>query len=151
MSTSSRATRSRATAFQLATGVLCHQRAMYVCSGVRAVLFTDPIALTSLKSAAHVALSSVGGPAVRNCDELSMRNGLTPPTHGVGSRMGSPVVGSVSGHQCPGAVFGTHCDGPKRPSFCRAAIIASAAASPAAIPRALKGESGTPASEAVYV
>jgi hypothetical protein len=31
-----------------------------------------------------VSLSSVGGPAVRNCDELRMRNGLTPATHGVG-------------------------------------------------------------------
>jgi hypothetical protein len=50
-SRSFRATRSRATAFQLATGVLCHQRAMYVCVGVRVALFTSPSAFTSRKSA----------------------------------------------------------------------------------------------------
>src|SRR6188472_66073 len=79
-----------------------------------------------------------------------MTNGVTPPTHGVGSRIGSPVVGLTSGCQCPGAGFGTHCDGPKRPSSWRAAIIASAAAVPAAIPCALNGRSGIAASDAAY-
>ena len=44
--------RSRATAFQLATGVLCHQRAMYVWVGVRTALVAEPSAFTSLNSAA---------------------------------------------------------------------------------------------------
>jgi hypothetical protein len=45
---------------------------------------------------------------VRNCEELDMRKGFTPPTHGVGSRIGCPVAGLTSGCQCPGAEFGTH-------------------------------------------
>src|SRR5215211_6262403 len=139
--------RSRATAFQLARGALCHQRAMYVCSGDRTVLDTEPSAFTSLKSRAHAALESGFGPAVRNCDELCMRKGFTPPTQGVGSRIGWPVAGLMSGCQCPGAEFGTHCDGPNRPSFSLAAIIASAAAFPAAMPCALNGESGIASSE----
>src|SRR5215208_7552537 len=137
-SKSCRPARSRATAFQLTTGVLCHQRAMYVCSAVRAVLLTAPSPLTSLSSSAHAALLSASGPAVRNCEELVIRNGRTPPTHGVGSRTGVPL-GLKSGCQCPGAEFGTHWDGPNRPSPCRAAIIASAAAVPAVIPCVLNG------------
>ena len=58
--------------------------------------------------------------------------------------------GFKSGCQCPGAEFGTHCEAPKRPSPCRAAIIASAAAFPAAMPRFLNGLSGIPLSEAAY-
>src|SRR5215207_3109853 len=141
--------RFRATAFQVATGVLCQKSAMCVCSGVRAVLLTEPSAFTSLKSAAHATLVSAGGPALRNCDELCIRNGRTFPTHGVGSSMGVPS-GFKSGCQCPGAAFGTHGDGPKRPSFSRAAIIASAAAFPAAIPWVLNGRSGIAVSEAAY-
>src|SRR5215211_8636905 len=150
MSTSYRAMRSRATAFQLATGVLCHQRAMYVCVGVRATLFVEPSAFTSLKSWAQAALESAFGPAVRNCDELCIRKGFTPPTQGVGSRTGCPVAGLMRGCQCPGAEFGTHCEGPNRPSPSLAAIIAPAAAFPAAIPCALNGESGIAPSEASY-
>jgi hypothetical protein len=60
----------RATAFQVATGLLCQKIAMCVCSGVRTALSMPPSALTSLKSAAHAALDSAFGPAVRNCDEL---------------------------------------------------------------------------------
>jgi hypothetical protein len=52
MSTSYRPTRSRATAFQVAMGVVCHQRAMYVCAGVRTAPLTAPSALVSLTSAA---------------------------------------------------------------------------------------------------
>jgi hypothetical protein len=122
---------------------------MRVCSGVRTVLLTEPRAFTSLKSAAQAALVSARGPAVRNCDELCIRNGRTVPTHGVGSSIFVPS-GFKSGHQCPGAVFGTHCDGPKRPSPCRAAIIASAAAFPAAIPCVLNGVSGIAASDVAY-
>jgi hypothetical protein len=120
---------------------------MYVCSGVRTRLFAAPSAFTSLKSLAYSGLVSDLGPAVRNCDELCMRKGFTPPTQGVGSRMGCPVAGLMRGCQCPGAEFGTHCDGPNRPSSFLAAIIASAAASPAVIPWALNGESGIGASE----
>ena len=47
-----------------------------------------PRLLTSLNSSAHCGLSSAGGGAERNCEELWMRNGLTSPTHGVGSRIG---------------------------------------------------------------
>ena len=79
-----------------------------------------------------------------------MRNGFTRPTHGVGSRIGCPVAGSMSGCQCPGAEFGTHCEGPNRPSPSLAAIIASAAAFPAATPWALNGESGIAPSEDAY-
>src|SRR5262245_22012065 len=122
---------------------------MWVCSGVRTVLFTEPSALTSLKSSAHAALVSACGPSVRNCEELRIRNGRTPPTHGVGSSIGVPS-GLCSGCQCPGSELGTHCDGPNRPSFCREAIIASAAASPAAMPEVLDCVSGIPASEAAY-
>src|SRR5436190_21628955 len=79
-----------------------------------------------------------------------MRKGFTPPTHGVGSRIGWPVAGLTSGCQCPGAELGTHWDGPKRRSPCLAAIMASAAAAPAAIPCALKGDSGIASREAAY-
>ena len=50
-----------------------------------------PRLLTSLNSVAHCWLSSAGGGAERNCEELWMRNGLTLPTHGVGSRIGAPA------------------------------------------------------------
>ena len=93
----------RATSFQLATGVLCHHLAMYVWSSVRVEPVALPIALTSLKSAAQVALVSSGGPALRNCDELCRRKGVTPPTQGVGS-----LAWPGSSDQCPGALLGTH-------------------------------------------
>ena len=48
---------------------------VYVWSAVRVEPVADPSALTSLTSAAHCAMSSAGGPAVRNCDELVIRNG----------------------------------------------------------------------------
>src|SRR5207248_7547069 len=120
--------------------VLCHHSAMCVCSGVRTVLFTEPSALTSLKSAAQAALVGACGPSVRNCDELSIRNGRTPPTQGVGSSI-CVSSGFSSGCQCPALSFGFHGDGPKRPSPSRATIIASAAASPAATPSVLNGPS----------
>ena len=43
---------------------------------------------------------------LRNCELLSIRNGLTPPTHGVGSRIGL-LLASSNGDQCPGFEFGT--------------------------------------------
>src|SRR5687767_4008587 len=76
-----------------------------------------------------------------------MRNGFTLPIHGFGSRIGCPVAGLMLGCQCPGAEFDTHWEGPNRPSPCLAAIIASAAAFPAATPWALDGESGTAPSD----
>jgi hypothetical protein len=143
------ASRLRATAFQAPTGLLCQKMAMWVCSGVRAVLFTDPSALTSLKSSAQAALLRSWGPSVRNWEELMSRNGLTPPTHGVGSSISVPS-GFDSGHQCPGARLGSHWEGPKRRSFARAATIASAAALPALIPSVFKGESGMSARAVAY-
>ena len=47
-----------------------------------------PSALTSLKSFAYWLLVSAFGPSLRNCEELVIRNGLTKPTHGVGSWIG---------------------------------------------------------------
>src|SRR5688572_16442663 len=79
-----------------------------------------------------------------------MRNGCTPPTHGVASRIGCPAVGLTSGCQCPRAAAGTHWHGPNRRSPSLAAIIASAAAFPAAIPSALNGESAMSPSQAAY-
>src|SRR5215218_5888759 len=137
MSSPFRAMRSRATAFQLATGVLCHHLAMYVWSDVRVEPVAGPSDLTSLNSAAYSALPSGSGPAVRNCDELCIRNGSTPPTHGVGSCTVVPF--GATGSQCPGFESGTHWDGPNRPSPSLASIIASAAALPASIPRVLNG------------
>src|SRR6266542_3190149 len=94
--------RFRATAFHSRVGppALCQKIAMCVCSGVRVALFTEPSALTSLKSSAHAALLSACGPSVRNCEELCIANGRPPPTHGVGSRIGVPS-GFISGCQCP--------------------------------------------------
>src|SRR4051812_31814369 len=141
----------RATSFQLATGLLCHHFATYVCVLVRVEAVTTPsppIAFTSLKSAVQAALVSAGGPAPRNCDELCIRNGLTPPTQGVGSCTVVPF--GATGSQWPGAPFGTHCDGPNRPSPFLASIMACAAAVPAATPMSLNGESGIACSDASY-
>ncbi len=77
-------------------------------------------------------------------------NGRTPPTHGVGSSSGCIVAGSISGCQYPAPVCCFHCDGPKRPSFIRAAIIASAAALPALMPILLNGLSGIAPFEMSY-
>ena len=91
---------------------------------------------------------SASGLAERNCDELCIRNGLTPPTHGVGSCAVVPF--GATGSQYPGFAFGQNWDGPNRPSPCLASIIASAAAVPAAIPMFLNGESGIAFFEALY-
>src|SRR6478752_5292849 len=107
---------------------------MKVCWVVRVVLSIRPRLLTSLNCVAHAVLESAGGGALRNCDELVMKNGRTPPTHGVGSRIGAPVVGLISGAQCPTAVLGTHWDGPNRPSFARSSSMACAAACPIEMP-----------------
>ena len=93
---------------------------MRVWSAVRIVLVVVPLPpsdLISLKSVAYAVLVSASGPSLRNCDELSIRNGFTPPTHGVGSNCTDP-----SGElwaQCPTGIwlrspFGAplHCDGP---------------------------------------
>src|SRR4029453_3803630 len=64
----------RATSFQLKTGANCHHLAMYVWSSVRGEPVALPRFLTSLNSVAHCWLSSAGGGAERNCEELWMRN-----------------------------------------------------------------------------
>ena len=101
---------------------------------MRTVLLIAPSIFVSLNSSAYTSLVNAFGPAVRNCDELLIVNGCTFATHGVGSRIGSPVAGLISGCQWPTAGFDTHGDGPKRPSSARDASIAPAAAFPAAIP-----------------
>ena len=147
-SRSVRAMSCRATSFQLRTGALCHHLAMYVCSSVRVEPVARPRLLTSLNSVAHCGLSSAGGGAERNCEELWMRNGLTLPTHGVGSRAATPP--GTSGCQCPTAEFGTHGDGPNRPSPSLASSIALAAACPIAMPCFLNESSSIDAREAAY-
>src|SRR5262245_24908310 len=77
-----------------------------------------------------------------------MRNGSTPPTHGVGS--GAVVPFGATGSQYPGFGFATNWDGPNLPSVFRASIMASAAAVPAAIPMFLKDESGIEFVHALY-
>src|SRR6478736_9038808 len=139
----------RATSFQLNTGALCHHLATYVWVAERVALSDRPRDLTSLNSVAHCALSSAGGGAERNCEELWRRNGFTLPAHGVGSSSGAPV-GDSSGCQCPGAELGTQADGPKRPSPSRAWSIAAAAACPMSTPCLLNDPPGTAPSEAVY-
>src|SRR4026207_565739 len=88
------------------------------------------------------------GPGLRNCDELCIRNGSTPPAQGVGSWAVVPF--GATGSQYPGFAFGTNCDGPNRPSSCLESIIACAAAVPAAIPIFLNGESGMAFFDALY-
>src|SRR6476646_8111592 len=123
---------------------------MKVCWVVRVALSIRPRLLTSLNCVAHAALESAGGGALRNCDELVMKNGRTPPTHGVGSRIGSPVAGLVSGCQWPTPVFETHCDGPNRPSFARSSSMALAAACPISTPCRLNELLAIGASDAEY-
>ena len=93
---------------------------------------------------------SAGGGTLRNCDELWMKNGFTPPTHGVGSRIGSPVGGLISGCQCPTPVSGTHWDGPNRPSPALESSMALAAACPIGMPCLLKALLPIAASDAAY-
>src|SRR5215510_10267531 len=115
--------RSRATSFQLLSGWVCHQRAMYVCSVERSasVAVAEPLIFTSLNSLAQSALPRAKGAAERNCEELVIRNGFTAPIQPVGSRIRPEAF--ESGHQCPTPVFGIHWDLPNRPSPWRAAII----------------------------
>ena len=115
----------------------------------RAVLSAAPRRFTSSKSAAYAPLDSAGGPAVRNCEGLRRTNGSTVPIHGVGSSTCCPAALS-EGDQWPTAVLGTHCEAPNRPSSWRSAIIASAAAVPAATPCCSCGPSSTAARAAEY-
>ena len=147
-----RATRSRATSFQLRTGAALppHGDVRLVGRADRAVRPGRAL-LTSLKSSAHCGAGERRRPAVRNCEELCMRNGFTPPTHGVGSRIGCRRR-LMSGCQCPASEFGTHCDGPNRPSPSRARR--SSRRPPRArrrSPAVLNGPSGIAPSEAAYV
>ncbi len=75
---------------------------------------------------------------------LGTRNGSTFASQAVGSTTNAGGVGRHS----PGREPITTSNGPPRPSFARAASIAAAAASPAAIPPAFAGPSGTAASDA---
>ena len=62
------------------------------------MLFSAPSAFTSSKSFAYFLLVSALGPFERNCDGLSIRNGLASPTEA----SGSSAVG-VTGRQSPGS------------------------------------------------
>src|SRR5690242_8199397 len=143
--------RPRAAPFHSHAGppAVCQKMALCVCSAERTVLETEPSAFVSFTSTAYAVLSSACGPSLRNCDDVRSRNGFTFATHAVGSSCSEPS-GLSSGCQCPGLAFETHGDGPKRPSFVRAASIASAAAVPAATPASLAAPFGTAASEAAY-
>ena len=90
---------------------------------------------------------SGSGPAERNCDELSSRNGFTFRSQALGSLTKPGSTGSQT--PGPGGSSGKPA-GPKRPSAVRAAIIAAAAASPTAMPRVLGTPSAMPASDAAY-
>ncbi len=87
-------------------------------------------------------MSAFGG-AVRSSATSGTRNGRTLPTHGAGSGANSGGVGRYS----PGALPTGGMNGPKRPSFARAASMVAAADSPSAMPRAFAGPSGTVASD----
>src|SRR6185503_5368652 len=96
------------------------------------MLEKEPSDLTSLKSSAYALLVSLFGPLVRNISAFGARNGFTFATQGVGSG----VVSGGEMRQAPAVVPNTNGKGVVglRPSFVRAASIALAAASPAAIP-----------------
>jgi hypothetical protein len=79
---------------------------MWLCSGVRVVLFSEPISFTSLTSAAYWALVRGKGPAVWNWEALFTRNGTALPTQGDGSQR--RPVGPTSGCQAPGPEPNTH-------------------------------------------
>src|SRR5688572_24832841 len=116
--------------FHVRGGFSAQYRTAFVCAAVRVALFSDPMDLTSLNSAAYAALVSGKGPAEANCDALGIRNGFTFRTQPAGSL---PKAGGTGRH-CPGSMPVGKPGAPKRPSFVRAAIIAAAAASPTGTP-----------------
>ena len=130
------------------SGCDCQKIAALVWSAVRVVLANAPTDLTSLRSLAYASLVSAFGPLVRSIAAFGTRNGVTFPTHGVGS-------GTVSGgetRQTPGVVPKTNGKGVVglRPSFARAASIAAAAISPALIPPVFAAPFGIAPSAASY-
>ena len=92
--------------------------------------------------------SARSGPSVRSFSASGTRNGVTLPTHGVGS---TPKSGGDLRHT-PGVVPKTNGNAVEglRPSFARAARSAAAAASPTAIPPVFAGPSAIAASDASY-
>src|SRR6188768_3312053 len=79
-----------------------------------------------------------------------MRKGLTFATHWVGSRIGSPVAGLMSGCQWPLSGFDTQVDGANRPSPTLESSMALAAACPIVMPCTLNRLSRIAASDALY-
>ena len=113
---------------------------------VCAVLLEDPAcapyALTSAKSAAYSGVSMSSGPGSEICvGEVSAR-GLTNPSQG--TAIGAKAAGV--GRQSPGSstTFRVMAALP-RPSFCRSAMSASAAASPTRLPCSIPTPLGMPA------
>jgi hypothetical protein len=102
--------------------------------------------LTSLNSAAYLALVSGFGPRARNRADFRSRNGLTLPTHALGSLI---IAGGVGCHS-PGAVPTGNRKLAKRPSFSRAASILAAVAAPTVMPPSLARPCGTLASDVAY-
>src|SRR5688572_4486833 len=119
-------------------GCTAQYSAASVWCWVRVEFVLAPIDFTSSNSRAYCGLVSGQGPFVRNCNALLIRNGVTFRIHPFGS---FPLA---SGTQSPGpGTAGTvKQHGPNRPSPVLAAIIAFAAATPAAIPPAFAGLSG---------
>jgi hypothetical protein len=135
---------ARNTRFHSAGPWSCQKIAASVWSAVRVVLEIEPSRLTSLKSSAYASLVSGFGGSESSIATSGTRNGRTFATHGAGS---SPNPGG-DGRHSPGPEPNTNVNDPPRPSFARAASIAAAAASPAAIPPASAGPSGIAASDA---
>src|SRR4051794_24542349 len=94
-------TNLRASALYFPVGLLCQNTAMWVCSGVRVVLVSEPSCLISFRSAAYSGLVSAYGPVVRNCEELCTMNGTAFATHGVGSHRKVPTVDPGNGCHAP--------------------------------------------------
>src|ERR1700704_957602 len=101
--------RSSATRFQIAVGVSdCQKVAVWVCSGVRIVLFALPSALTSLKSRAYRALVRGGGGPGRNWSGEGSANGVIVANclnSGIGANTGGV------GAQRPGVPAGAYVGG----------------------------------------
>ena len=113
---------------------------------MRVVLSAAPIVLTSSNSLAYLALVSGFGGRPRNFEASPIRNGLTSLSHAPGSLMKS----GTSGRHAPTADPAVNRKGPKRPSSVRAAIMASAAALPVAIPPSFAAPGGIVARAASY-
>src|SRR5215831_13891372 len=111
---------------------------MSVCSWLRNDPVAAPYALTSLRSAAHCTLVRSGGPGARNCDGLSIPNGLVLANHGVAGVAGGGAAPGVIWYT-PGPLPNTYGTAASRPSSTLVARNRSATSVPTAIPRVCAG------------